>query len=145
MKSLNVKNKLGSTHLMDPKTDLFLTVPQGFRLYAATGRFWIGGHQDSGEYLHIERISSRDNIPTILAEGDLDMYLATKNHAEKLSDKLSGVWVSGTIGRNDIMGYLIKVEYSKTDSYLVLVARVKSDTIGSEKSLAIEIGQAMIK
>jgi hypothetical protein len=126
---------------MDPKTDLFIKLPQGFLIYSSSKRYWIGGHQESGYYLHIERQSADESIPSILAEGDLDMYLASKSPIEQIDDQISGTRVTGSIGKKEVVGYLAKVNFSAKDCYLILTAREKSMRIGKEKSLTIEIGQ----
>lgn len=139
MTSIQLRNKLGQSHLIDPKTDLFLKLPQGFRIFAASGRFWIGGHQDQGFYLHIERLAREDRIPTILAEGDLDMYItSTSSEVEKISETLSGLIIAGSIGQKEVSGYLAKVDYSATQSYIIMVAS-ETESSDQDRSIALEI------
>lgn len=139
MTSLQLKNKLGQTHLMDPKTDLFLKLPEGFRIFASSGRFWIGGHQDEGYYLHIERLGIEEQIPTILAEGDLDMYItSTGLQVEKVDSAVSGLKIAGSIGKTEVAGYLAKVDFSATQSYIVMVASESSEN-DQDRSIALDI------
>lgn len=139
MTSLQLKSKLGQTHLLDPKTDLFLKLPEGFRIFAASGRFWIGGHQDEGYYLHIERLGREEQIPTILAEGDLDMYItSTGLKIEKINSAVTGLKIAGSIGKQEVTGYLAKVDFSTTQSYIVMVAGEDSDSV-QERLIALDI------
>ncbi len=139
MTSLPLKNKLGLTHLMDPKTNLFLKLPQGFRIFATTDRFWIGGNQEEAYYLHIERLAGTEHIPTILAEGDLDMYItSTGSKIEKIDSSTSGLKIAGSIGQKEVSGYLAKVDYSATYSYIVMIAS-ETDSTDEDRTIALNI------
>ena len=132
--------KIGISNLYDPKTGVNQSLPANFQIYHYTDKVWVGGSADGKYYLQIERIKGK-HIPTILAEGDLDLFLTSVKPPNPIEPNLSGVQVAGTMRSDDINGYLAKIDLPGPNhySYLVLVATLKGSPISPSIDFAVKI------
>lgn len=135
-----LRRKIGISNLYDPKTGVNQSLPANFQIYHYTDKVWVGGSADGKYYLQIERIKGK-HIPTILAEGDLDLFLTSVKPPNPINSNLSGVQVAGAIRSQDIQGYLAKADLAGPEnySYLVLVASAKRKPITPSIDYAIKI------
>ena len=136
------RRKIGISNLYDNKTGINQSLPANFQLYHYTDRVWIGGSVDGKYYLQIERIKGK-HIPTILAEGDFDLFLSSVKPPNPINSKLSGVQVAGSLRSEDIRGYLAKADIGGENnySYLILVATAKGLPVYPSIDYAIKIAQ----
>lgn len=134
------KRKIGLHYLYDPKTGIQQDLPIGFQIYHYTDKVWVGGSNDGKYYLQIERIRGK-HIPTILAEGDLGLFLTSVRPPNKITANLSGVQVAGTLRSQDLVGYLAKVDLPDKHqySYLILIASEKGSPITPSLDYAIRL------
>lgn len=136
------RRKIGISNLYDAVTGISQNLPANFQIYHYTDKVWIGGSVDAKYYLQIERIKGK-HIPTILAEGDLDLFLTSVKPPNPIDQNLSGVQVAGNMRSLDIRGYLAKADLAGEDnfSYLVLVATAKGSPVSPCIDFAINIAQ----
>ncbi len=140
------KRRFGISSIFDRKTKTLIDLPDDIKIYHKNEKTWMGGSDDGEIYLHIERINNgEEEIPTILAEGDLDMFICSTNKTEIQGSNIRGVDVSGTIGGNDITGYLAKVNIFKKMSYLVLAACKGTVRDSKLRSMALSLIKSISK
>lgn len=134
------RRKIGISTLYDSTTGINQNLPANFQIYHYTNNVWVGGSVDGKYYLQIERIKGT-HIPTILAEGDLDLFLTSVKPPNPITSNLSGVQVAGTLRSQDIVGYLAKADLEGGDSfsYLVLIATAKGSPVSPSTDYAIKI------
>ncbi len=134
-----IRQKIGTPNMHDRATGLHLRLPAPFQILQYHQHAWNGGSTDGRQYLHIERLSGdSDRIPTILADGDLDMYLAGIHAPEQVSPRTRGVEVAGTIGGQDVRGYLALTSY-QAHRYLVFVAAPAEQHGSQQRSHALAL------
>lgn len=136
----NITRKIGTPYLHDPRTGLNIQLPRPFQIIHRHDFAWNGGSVDGRQYLHIERVpTDSSTIPTILADGDLDMYIVSTGRAENIAPLTKGMEVAGQIGGQNVKGYLAMVCFNETHSYLVFVAAPEKAYTVSVPSFAQEI------
>ena len=117
-----MQSRIGINTVSDIKSGIYFPLPAGLLIYNNNGRVWVGGSKENDYYLHIERIPAGEGeIPTILAEGDLDLFRASVGKSEKLNDRTKAVNVAGTYSSRSIAGTLARTRKG-SNHYLVLVA-----------------------
>ena len=136
------RRKIGISNLYDNKTGINQSLPANFQIYHYTDKVWVGGSVDGKYYLQVERIKGK-HIPTILAEGDFELFLTSVKPPNPINSQLSGVQVAGTLRSEDIRGYLAKADLGGKDnySYLILVATAKGLPVYPSIDYAIKIAQ----
>jgi len=123
MTTHSIQSKIGTPHLFDQITDLYLCLPAPFLIQQHHRGIWMGGSRNGRQYLHIERIPTGEGrIPTILANGDLNIYLVGKDKPELINGFTQGLEVAGEISGRDVTGYMTHLRYSEKYSYLLFVA-----------------------
>ncbi len=140
LKAIRPVFKAGSSNVYDPKAGLSLIIPSEFKIFQSNGKAWLGGSTDGQYYLHIERFSRAiEQLPTILAEGDLDLYLCSVKPIEAIGADIRGVEVSGSLAGQAITGYLAVINFSETLSYQVLIAGEQGHKADRLKSMVLEV------
>lgn len=115
--------KVGTSLLYDPQAEASVQLPDYLKIFHRTRRIWIGGSTDSRLYLLIERFNNpAGSIPTMLAEGDLDLYLCKSGVERMHGASLKGIPVSGSLSDASIEGYLAMLHSSAGHAYLILIA-----------------------
>lgn len=118
-----IKNRLGTPYFNDATTDIQCCLPEGLIIYSYTGRIWLGGGQRPNDLLYIERVSAEvQAVPTILADGDIDLTLVSVGAAERLESGAKGVKVAGNYRDKYFGGYLSLIPINQDFQYLVMVA-----------------------
>lgn len=118
-----LKKRFGISSLFDRKTKTAVELPEDIKIFHKNEKTWMGGTEDGEIYVHIERIATEQKeIPTILAEGDLDLFLCSTGEAQQKGKGIKGVNVSGSIGGKEVTGYLAQINIFKKMGYLVLAA-----------------------
>ncbi|NRB52996.1 MAG: hypothetical protein HRU41_35370 [Saprospiraceae bacterium] len=118
-----LKNRLGTPYFNDATTDIQCCLPEGLIIYSYTGRIWLGGGERPTDLLYIERVSAEvQAVPTILADGDIDLTLVSVGTAEQLACGAKGVKVAGNYRDKYFGGYLSLVPINEDFQYLVMVA-----------------------
>lgn len=140
-------SKIGAPGLFDATAGAYVTLPDGYKISQSNGKTWIGGSADGKNFLLIERFASSEQaIPTILAEGDLGLFLvSTRPAIEQISPSVSGIEASGEFGGKNIRAYLARVAFDDKTSYLVLVAGEAYERIAGLRTAALEIAQRFIR
>ncbi len=140
-------NKIGAPAIFDAYTGSYITLPQGFRISQSNGKTWIGSSAGGEAFLLVERFpTAEQTIPTILAEGDLGLFLvSTRPAIERISSAIAGVEARGELGGKDIRAYLARVTVDEKLSYLVLVAGEASEKVAVLKEAALEIAQRFVR
>lgn len=130
-----LKNRLGTPYFNDATTNLQCALPEGLIIFSYTGRIWIGGSQQPNDLLYIERVPSDiQAVPTILADGDIDLTLVSVGPSEQLEAGAEGIRVAGNYRDKSFGGYLSLVPVSKADRYLVMIASTNlADEEGQRK------------
>ena len=140
MTNYAVLRKIGTPHIYDRTTGMEITLPEPFQIIHYHQKSWNGGSADGNQYLHIDRIKTGDGeVPTILAEGDLDLFLVSTGRPEQINAKTRGVEVAGTIGGKDVRGYIALTAYDQNFSYLVFVASLENRYTYKQKTSALAI------
>ncbi|MEM7299237.1 MAG: hypothetical protein AAF391_13345 [Bacteroidota bacterium] len=118
-----LKNRLGTPYFNDATTDLQCCLPEGLIIYSYTGRIWLGGSERPTDLLYIERVSAEiEAVPTILADGDLDLTLVSIGDSEELEAGAKGTRVAGNYRKQSFAGYLNLVPVNQDYQYLVMIA-----------------------
>lgn len=132
--------KVGTSLLYDPQAEASVQLPDYLKIFHRTRRIWIGGSTDSRLYLLIERLNNPAGpIPTMLAEGDLDLYLC-KSGAERMHGaSLKGIPVSGSLSGASIEGYLAMLHSAAGHAYLVLIAGKESGREVAYRNVALQV------
>ena len=118
-----LKSKIGSSSIYDPETEMNIELPGGLKVFNRRNATWIGGTDDGEVMVHVERIQAEDDeVPTILAEGDLDIFLISEGQVEELNDTTKGIRVNGMYSKKPIKGYLSVVKVLGKVAYLVMTA-----------------------
>lgn len=116
-------SKLGSAEIYDSKTRLNFKLPNGLKIFNKKDDVWGGGSEDGAVLVHVERLKEpTDEIPTILADGNLDLYLASKGPAEEVDENIKQISVGGSYASKAIYGCLKMVKILGKVAYLVLTA-----------------------
>ncbi|MCO6475427.1 MAG: hypothetical protein J5I94_02345 [Phaeodactylibacter sp.] len=141
-------NKIGAPAIFDAYTGSYITLPQGYRISQSNGKTWIGSSADGQAFLLVERFpSAEQTIPTILAEGDLGLFLvSTRPAIERISSDIAGIEARGELDGKDIRAYLARVTVDDKLGYLVLVAcEAASEKIAVLREAALEIAQRFVR
>ena len=118
-----LKNRLGTPYFSDATTDIQCCLPEGLIIYSYTGRIWLGGGERPNDLLYIERVSTEvKTVPTILADGDIDLTLVSVGTSEQLEAGAKGVKVAGNYRDKYFGGYLSLIPVNQDFQYLVMVA-----------------------
>lgn len=121
-----LQNRIGAPEIFDVHTQLYLELPKGLRIFNRNLNTWIGGSENGDLMLHIERIEADEfEIPAILAEEDLDLFLCSINPPQVHTPWIQGVRMSGSYLNNPIEGYLSMVYTMNRTFYIVLVSTPK--------------------
>ena len=139
-------SKIGAPAIFDAKTGRYVKLPDGYRISQSNGKTWIGSSADGQAFLLVERIASSEQaIPTILAEGDLGLFLvSTRPAIEHVSPSVAGVEARGEFGGEEIRAYLARVTLDSNLSYLVLAAGEAGEKIAGLRKAALEVAQRFI-
>ena len=144
MTNYSIHRKIGTPYIYDRATGLDICLPAPFQIIHYHQKSWNGGSIDGNQYLHIDRIKTREGeVPTIIAEGDLDMFLASTAQPEQIDDRTRGIEVAGTIGDQEVKGYIVVSTYDETYSYLVFVAAREGRYSTKHRENAIAIAALM--
>lgn len=142
----SIQSKIGTPHLFDQITDLYLCLPAPFLIQQHHRGIWMGGSRDGRQYLHIERIPTGEGrIPTILANGDMDIYLVGKDKPELINGFTQGLETAGEIGGREVTGYMAHLRYSEKYSYLLFVACEGSSPIKPLREAMIGIIEKAVR
>ena len=134
------KRRFGISAIFDRKTNTLLELPDDIKIYKRNEKTWMGGTDDGEVYVHIERIASeQQDIPTILAEDDLDMFLCSTSGIEEQPDGVRSVEVSGSIGGKEVKGYLAQSNLLSKMGYLVLTAGQRTTAPRQLQKLALRL------
>ncbi len=141
MKSAISKRKIGTPYFYDQQSNIEIKLPEGYLIFNYNRKTWLGGSTDGQQLMHIERVpTTNGQIPTILAEGDLDLFICSKGtKIETISDQVSGIEMEGEFSDQDIKGYLAMVDLLDGNSYLILVASIEKQVGRNERNLALNI------
>ena len=146
MKPAISKRKLGTPYFYDKVAGIEMKLPENYLIYNYNRKVWLGGSTDGTQLLHIERVSNTNgSIPTILAEGDLDLFIcSTSSQIDIISNQIKGIEMEGTLSGTDIKGYLAMVDLRDESQYLVLIAGNADSVVQQEKELAIRIAASLV-
>ena len=136
-------SKIGAPAIFDAYTGSYTTLPKGYRISQSNGKTWIGSSADGRNLLLVERFpTSEKTIPTIIAEGDLGLFLvSTRPAIEQASSSIIGIEARGEFNGKDIRAYLSRVSINDRLSYLILVAGEVTEKIAGLKEDALEIAR----
>ena len=139
--------KIGAPAIFDAQTGAYVMLPDGFMINQSNGKTWIGGSADGQTFLLIERFAASDQaIPTILAEGDLGLFLvSTRSSIDQVSPSIVGIEARGEFAGKEIRAYLARVTLDDKLSYLILVAGETFEKIARLKKAAIETAQRFLQ
>ena len=139
-------SKIGAPAIFDAKTGSYIMLPDGFRISQSNGKTWIGSSADGQTFLLAERFASSEQaIPSILAEGDLGLFLvSTRPAIEQISPSIAGIEASGEFAGKEIRAYLARVSVDKKWSYLVVVAGEAYVKIAGLRKAALDIAQRFV-
>lgn len=142
----SIQSKIGTPHLFDQITDLYLCLPAPFLIQQHHRGIWMGGSRDGRRYLHIERIPTGEGrIPTILAKGDLDIYLVGKDKPEMINTFTQGLEVAGEISGREVIAYMAQLRHSEKYSYLLFVAVEKTTGMKSLRDAVMGIAGKLMR
>jgi hypothetical protein len=143
----NVVRKIASTYLYDRRTGMELKLPSPFQIAHYHHSAWNGGTANGSHYLHIERMSGGESaIPTILAEGDLDMFLVAVSSEKAIEGGMKGLEVAGAIGKQPVRGYIAAAPFQCGKAwYLVFVAADEGEFDGTPIEHALHIAGMITK
>jgi len=147
MLSINnsLRSKLGTSDIYDPGTQIYINLPAELKIFNRKANTWLGGTEDGDLIVHVERLSKdTEEIPTILAEGDLDLYLFSKGPIEIIDAHTKGVHVNGTFSQVSIHGYLALGRIKEKATYLVLMATKTSGEANRLKEISLDIVERFI-
>lgn len=136
-------NKIGAPAIFDAYTGSYITLPEGYRIQQSNGKTWIGSSGDGRNFLLVERFpTSEQTIPTIIAEGDLGLFLASTRPAiEQAGASIIGIEARGEFNGKDIRAYLSRVSVNDKLSYLILVAGETTEKMAGLKEAALNIAR----
>lgn len=134
------QSKIGTSSIYEPNSRSFFQLPNGLKIFNRRENTWIGGSEDGQVIVHVERITQELNdIPTVLAEGDLDLFLCSDGPVESTESSIKEVQVNGSFANTPIKGYLAVVKIIGNVAYLVLTAtKAISDQIDL-KGISLDI------
>lgn len=139
-----LKNRLGTPYFNDLTTDLQCCLPEGLIIYSYTGRIWLGGGESPTDLLYIERVSKEiDAVPTILADGDIDLTLVSVGESEELSAGAKGTRVAGNYRKQSFAGYLNLVPVNEDYQYLVMIASTNLADEERPRSICLNVQDAL--
>ncbi len=139
-----LKNRLGTPYFNDATTDLQCSLPEGLIIFSYTGRIWLGGSQQPTDLLYIERVSSDiKTVPTILADGDIDLTLVSVGSSEQLEAGAKGTRVAGNYRDKSFGGYLSLVPINQSDQYLVMIASTNLADEERQRSICQSVQEAL--
>ena len=146
MKSAISKRKIGTPYFYDQQSGVEIKLPEGYLIYNYNRKTWLGGSTNGQQVMNIERIpTTNGQIPTILAEGDLDLFIcSTGTKIEQISEQVTGIEMEGEFSGQDIKGYLAMVDLLDGNSYLILVASIEDQSIRNERNLALNIAASLL-
>ena len=140
MTNYSIHRKIGTPYIFDRTTGLDICLPAPFQIIHYHQKSWNGGSIDGNQYLHIDRIRTEDGaVPTIIAEGDLNLFLASTTQPEQIDERTRGVEVAGTISDQEVKGYIAVSKYDENYSYLVFVAAREGRNSARQRENAIAI------
>lgn len=121
-------SRIGRSVIHDPVSGMTMTLPSDVLIHQGNGQIWLGSAADSRIFVYLTRIrQSSDELPTILAEGDLDMYLCSVGPSELQDGNRMMLSMAGTLGRRSIRGCLARSRPVGGYAYLVLTACLDTD------------------
>lgn len=140
-------SKIGAPSIFDAYTGSYITLPEGYRITQSNGKTWIGSSADGRAFLLVERFpTAEQTIPTILAEGDLGLFLvSTRPAIERISSSVVGIEASGEFGGKETIAYLSRATIDDKLSYLVLVAGEAGEEVASLKEAALDIAGRFVR
>ena len=121
MKFLNkiLKKKISSASVYDSITNVEL--PNGLKAIRRNSNSWISESREDTILHYIERLDEiNDAVPTIFAEEDLGLYLASIGQIEIIDPVTKGVQVRGSAADQPIKGYLVITRILGKAAYLIL-------------------------
>ena len=138
--------KIGAPAIFDAQTGAYVMLPDGFMINQSNGKTWIGSSADGQTFLLAERFASSEQaIPSILAEGDLGLFLvSTRPAIEQISPSIAGIEASGEFAGKEIRAYLARVSVDKKWSYLIVVAGEAYEKIAGLRKAALDIAQRFV-
>ena len=135
-----LRSKIGTSIIFDEENQVRIDLPGGLKVFNRTAQIWIGGDISGDVLLVIERLSPYEKaLPTVLAQGDLDLYLCSTGTIATEGVKIEGLAVAGSFGGKEIKGYLAAVELEPDSAYLILLARKGPESIMGLKEVVLEI------
>ena len=144
MTQQSLKNRLGTPFFNDSMTEIQCCLPEGLIIYSYTGRIWLGGSHNPMDLLYIERVSADiQGVPTILADGDIDLNLVSIGSTEELSNGAEGVVVAGYLRDQSFSGYLGLIPINDTYQYLVMMANVQLEQEARLKTICLALQKAL--
>ena len=139
------RSRIGHRFLFDPASGRRISLPDGWQIYQHHQRVWLGSSADEQVFLLVEKaFPDRRRLPTILAEGDLDLYLVSIGEERQLQAPIRCLPVAGALSGKDIRGVLALVALNNGDHYLVLLATESGDLDTDLEAMLIRLGMAMI-
>ncbi len=140
-------SKIGAPAIFDAKNGTYIKLPDGYRINQSNGKAWIGSSADGQVFLLVERFDTQEQtIPTILAEGDLGLFLvSTRPAIEWISPSIAGIEARGEFGGKEIRAYLSKVSIDDKLSYLILAAGETREKIAVLKEAALDIARRFVR
>ncbi|MBX2874339.1 MAG: hypothetical protein KTR30_19620 [Saprospiraceae bacterium] len=140
-----LKNRLGTPYFNDVTTDLQCCLPEGLIIYSYTGRIWLGGSQRPTDILYIERVSAEiEAVPTILAEGDIDLTLVSVGASEQLQAGAKGTKVAGNYRDQSFSGYLSLIPINSDYQYLIMIASTTLAEEERQRSICLSVQDALL-
>lgn len=140
MTKQSLKNRLGTPYFNDKLTQLHCHLPGELLIYSYTGRIWLGGSQRPTDLLYIERVpADTQGVPTVLADGDIDLNLVSIGTAEELGAGAEGLVVAGYFRDQSFSGYLALVPIDASCRYLVMIASTQLEEESSQKQLCMAV------
>jgi len=140
-------SKIGAPAIFDAKNGTYIKLPDGYRINQSNGKTWIGSSADGQVFLLVERFATQEQtIPTILAEGDLGLFLvSTRPAIEQIAPSIIGIEACGEFAGKEIRAYLARVTIDGQLSYLVLAAGDAYEKIAVLKKAALDIARRFVR
>ena len=137
MTTTTARNRMGTQDIYDQKTGLSLTLPGDFMIHQRHEKVWTGGSDDLNAFLLVERIPAASPAPTLLADGDLDIFIASAGQPENEQHRK----MTGTIRGYDVTGHLYRSAFNGRFAYLVFMATLENQYHEGISATCQEIGQ----